>query len=117
LRANFARWLLFAAIPWLLMFGGFFVWWPSGYLSQPLFIPLSAYAGPPGGTAALSWDKYGVAANIGYSWVLAAVTVYLSRNQSVTAAIGVFAALTLLCSLAVHALMYALGFQFWYDAP
>ncbi len=111
------RWLALAAGPWIIMVVGFYLWWASLYLLAPLFLPFSAYAFSDGQWTVFSEDKLGWPINITYSAVIALAATWFGRRQSFWKAVALFAAIVVVASLALHGLMAALGYRFWYDSP
>jgi hypothetical protein len=111
------RWLIYAAGTWLLMLLAAVIWWPSVYVTQPLFIPFSAYTWSGEYWTVFSDERLGWPVNIAYSAVLPFIAVWLSRNLTLAKSAAVFLSLVLLISVAVHGLMHLLGFHYWYDGP
>src|SRR5438128_1364009 len=111
------RWVVYAVGPWLLMTVAIYVWWPSMYITQPLFIPLSAYTWSGGRWTILSTQELGWPINAGYSVVLAFAAVWVGRNLTFARSLGIFVLLLLALSFAIHGLMLGLGFEYWYDSP
>ncbi len=112
-----ARWLTYAVGPWLLMIAAVWIWWPSMYMTQPLFIPFSAYTWSGSQWTIFSERQLGWPINIGYRALLAVASVWLTRNLSPGRSAAVFLAVLVALALVVHGVTRLLGLQYWYDSP
>jgi hypothetical protein len=101
----------------VLLFLGFSVWWGSYYLLAPLFFPFSAYAFSGGQWTNFSERNLGWEINVAYGVLLALGATWFGRRLNFGRAAAVFGLVALGASLVIHAVMAALGFNYWYDTP
>ena len=111
------RWLLFAVGPWAMLMGGIYLWLGTLYLLAPLVLPFTAYTFSGGQWTVFSERHLFWPINIAYSVVLASATTYLARRVRFWRSVGLFCLIALLAAMAVHGLMAALGYDYWYDSP
>jgi hypothetical protein len=93
------------------------IWWPSMYVTLPLFVPFSAYAWSGSEWTIFSEQQLGWPINIGYSAMLAIVSVWPTRNLSIGRSVAIFLAAVVALAILVHGVMRFLGFHYWYDSP
>ena len=111
------RWGAFSAVPWILLLVAVFVWWPSLYILAPFLFPFSAYGGPVEDWTMLADRKLGVPIDIVYSLIVGLLATVFGYSRSLPQAVGIFVMLLAVLSVAIHVLLNAMGFTYWYDSP
>ena len=102
-----SRFLLFAAIPLVVIFGGQWLYWPTLYFAVPVFIPAAPYV------------------NIEVLWavpflsipLVAFVAAWVGRNMEWKRSIMVFAATCIVVSVATHVAFNVLGYTYTMETP
>lgn len=119
LSKNALKLVVMCALPAIVVFGVGFLFWPASYVVVPVFFPFSPYSMNTGNWAQTIFhtDKYGWYFFAGYSVLIAAVTVWISRARTWPVSLAMYLGVVAVAAIVVHVLLRILGFQYYMDSP
>ena len=110
---------VFSAAPATIMYGLMYVFWVTIYITAPIFDPYVPYSTNKGdwSDTTLSHEEWGYEIFAIHSLIIGCISAYISRSKSWAMSILVFCLVVVISSVAVHAMLNLLGYEFYMETP